>query len=309
MSSLRCLVLSGGVGGARLAEGLYRALEPAGLTVLGNTADDFDWLGLRLCPDLDTLLYTLSGRHDEERGWGRAGETWRCLAALEELGAPSWFQVGDQDLATHLVRTEALRRGMRLTEVTALLAESLGVNATLLPMCDEPVRTRIRTAGGLLDFQDYFVRRGQQDRVLGVEYQGLEGARVTAEALQALQEADLVVLGPSNPFVSLGPILAVPGLRPALEASQARKVAISPILAGQALKGPAAAMLDSLGHEVSALGVARLYAGLVHEFLMDTVDGGLAPAVAALGMEARVLPTVMHGSAGRLRLAQAVLTP
>ncbi len=307
MPSLRCLALSGGVGGARLAEGLYRALEPGSLTVLGNTADDFDWLGLRLCPDLDTLLYTLSGRHDEQRGWGRSGETWRCLAALEELGAPTWFRLGDLDLATHLVRSDALRQGLRLTEATAQLTRALGLKATLLPMCDQSVHTRIRTAEGLLDFQDYFVRRGQRDRVLGVEFLGIHQARASAEVLEAMREAKLVVLGPSNPFVSLAPILAVPGLRPALEASRARKVAVSPIVGGRALKGPAAAMLESLGHEVSALGVARLYAGLVEEFVLDQVDADLAPAVEALGLFPRILPTVMEGPEGRLRLARALV--
>ncbi len=292
-----------------MAEGLYRALIPGSLTVLGNTGDDFDWMGLRLCPDLDTLLYTLSGRHDEDRGWGRDDETWHCLETLRELGGPSWFQVGDRDLATHLVRTEALRAGLRLTEVTARLVEALGLAVALLPMCDQPVRTRIRTTEGLLDFQDYFVRRGHRDRVLGVEFQGIDRARVSTEVRQALKEADLVVLGPSNPFVSLGPILAVPGLRPALETSRARKVAVSPIVGGRAVKGPAAAMLGSLGHEVSALGVARLYAGLVQEFFMDTLDEALAPAVESLGMRVRVLPTVMQGPEGRLRLAQALLPP
>ncbi len=305
----RCALLSGGVGGARLAEGLHRALPPGHLSVLTNTGDDFELLGLRVCPDLDTVLYTLAGRADPDRGWGLQDETWHCLQALEELGAPSWFRLGDRDLATHLVRTEALNRGRSLTGVMDDLARALGVAARILPMCEEAVRTRLRTRAGLLDFQDYFVRRGQRDRVLGVEFAGIGQARGTREVLEALEQADLVVLAPSNPFVSIAPILQVPGVRRALQESRARKLAVSPILGGRALKGPAAAMLESLGHEVSALGVARLYVGWVDEFVLDPVDAPLAPAVAELGLLPRVLPTVMSGPPERLALARALITP
>lgn len=304
-----CVALSGGVGGARLSDGLYRALGPDRLAVIGNTADDFDHFGLRLCPDLDTVLYTLAGRSHEEQGWGRAGESWRCMEAVAELGGPAWFRLGDLDLATHLVRTSRLGEGLRLTEVTAGLAAALGVRARLLPMCEEPVRTRVRTHVGALDFQDYFVRRGQRDEVLGVEFAGIEAARATPEVLEALAQGDRIVLCPSNPFVSVAPILAVPGLEEAFRASRARKTAVSPILGGRALKGPAAAMLGSLGHEVSALGVARLYAGLVDEFVLDEVDRDLAPAVAALGLEPRVMPTRMSGPEGRLALGRRILAP
>ena len=303
----RCVALSGGVGGARLADGLYRALGPGRLQVVGNTADDFEHLGLHLSPDLDTLLYTLAGRGSEEQGWGRADESWRCMEALGELGGPTWFRLGDLDLATHLVRTGRLRGGQRLTRVTRDLARALGVEAELLPMCDEPVRTRVRTPQGWLDFQDWFVGRGHRDAILDLEFAGIEEARVTPEVLEALEGADLVVLGPSNPFVSLGPILAVPGLREALHRSRARKLAVSPIVGGRALKGPAAAMLGSLGHEVSALGVARLLAGGVDEFVLDEADAALAPAVEALGLVPRVLPTVMVGPEGRLALGRRLL--
>jgi len=292
-----------------MAEGLQGALPPGRLSVLGNTGDDFELLGLRICPDLDTVLYTLAGQADPDQGWGRRDETWQCMQALEEMGAPSWFRLGDRDLATHLVRTEALKRAQSLTEVTANLARALGLATCILPMCDEAVRTRLRTREGLLDFQDYFVRRGQRDRVLEVEFAGIRQARVTREVLDALAQADLVVLAPSNPFVSIAPILAVPGLRQALEESAARKIAVSPIVGGRALKGPAAAMLESLGHEVSALGVARLYSGVVDEFVLDLEDVDLAPAVASLGVAPRVLPTVMSGARERLALAQALLQP
>ena len=305
MSSL--VLLSGGVGGARLADGLCRALDPDQLTVVGNTADDFDMFGLRICPDLDTVLYTLAGLNHEEQGWGRAGESFRCMEALEALGGPTWFRLGDRDLATHLRRTHGLREGRRLTAVTAELVRVLGVRATLLPMCEEPVRTRIRTPVGLFDFQDYFVRRGQRDEVLGVEFLGVGQARATPEVLDALLNAQQVVVGPSNPFVSIAPILAVPGVREALSRSKARKIAVSPIVGGRALKGPAAAMLASLGYEVSALGVARLYAGLVDEFVLDEEDASQAAAISGLGLEPRVLPTVMKGPEDRLHLGRRLL--
>lgn len=300
--SLRCVALSGGVGGARLSDGLSQVLGPE-LAVVVNTADDFDLCGLRICPDLDTVLYTLSGRCHEGQGWGLADETFHAAHALEALGGPAWFRLGDRDLATHLYRTGRLGEGARLTEVAAELARGLGLRSRVLPMCEEPVRTRIRTAQGTLDFQDWFVRRRQEDAVTGVEFAGIEHAHPTPEVRRVLAEADLLVIAPSNPFVSVEPILQV--LRRDL--GGARKVAVSPILGGRALKGPAAAMLASLGHEVSALGVARLYAGLVDTFVLDEVDAALAPAVANLGMEPRVLPTVMRGPEGRRALAETVL--
>ncbi len=305
----RCVLLSGGVGGARMAEGLQRALAPGRLSVLVNTGDDFELLGLRVCPDLDTVLYTLADRANPDQGWGLRDETWECMQALAELGAPSWFRLGDRDLATHLVRTEALKRGRSLTGVMADLARALGLETRILPMCDEAVRTRVRTREGLLDFQDYFVRRGQRDRVLEVEFAGIRQAQATREVQEALAQADLVVLAPSNPFVSIAPILQVPGLRRSLEESAARTIAVSPIVGGRALKGPAAAMLESLGHELSALGVARLYSGVVDEFVLDLEDERLAPAVASLGMRPRVLPTVMSGPPERLALARALIRP
>jgi LPPG:FO 2-phospho-L-lactate transferase len=304
---MRVVALAGGVGGAKLADGLYRVLPPEGLSVVVNTADDLDLHGLRVCPDLDTVLYTLAGLADPVQGWGIAGDTFCALDLLGRYGAPTWFRLGDRDLATHIRRTELLRGGARLTEVMRTLAHALGVHARLLPMCDEPVATRVRTPEGTLDFQEYFVRRHHADTVLGLEFAGIEEAHVTPDASAAVQEAVAIVLCPSNPFVSLGPLLAVPGMRSLLRRPGAPIVAISPIVAGQALRGPAAAMLRTLGHEPSALGVARLYSGFVHGFVLDEADRALAPQVEALGLRALVAPTVMSSPDDRRRLAAATL--
>jgi len=308
MDVMRVVALAGGVGGAKLAEGLYGVLPPDHLSVVVNTGDDLDLYGLRVCPDLDTVLYTLSGLADSVQGWGIAGDTFATLDLLGRYGAPTWFRLGDRDLATHIRRSELLRGGARLTAVMDGLARALGVHARLLPMCDEPVVTRVRTPDGVLDFQDYFVRRRHGDPVLGLEFTGIDAARVTDEVRDAVAEATAIVLCPSNPFVSVAPILAVPGLRDLLHSVGAPIVAVSPIVGGQALRGPAAAMLAALGHEVSALGVARLYQGLARGFVLDEEDSALAPAVEALGMRALVAPAVMRGPDDRRRLAAAVLS-
>ncbi len=307
MDVMRVVALAGGVGGAKLAEGLYRVLPPDHLSVVVNTADDLDLYGLRVCPDLDTVLYTLAGLADPSQGWGIAGDTFATLDLLGRYGAPTWFRLGDRDLATHIRRTELLRGGARLTAVMEGLARALDVRARLLPMCDEPVTTRVRTADGVLDFQDYFVRRRHGDPVLGLEFAGINTARVTDEARTTVAGATAIVLCPSNPFVSVAPILAVPGLRDLLHTSGAPIVAVSPIVGGQALRGPAAAMLAALGHEVSALGVARLYQGLAHGFVLDEEDSALAPAVEALGLRALVTPAVMRSPDDRHRLATSTL--
>lgn len=305
---MRVVALAGGVGGAKLADGLYRTLPPDALTVIVNTADDLDMHGLRICPDLDTVLYTLSGLADPAQGWGIAGDTYDTLEQLDRYGAPTWFRLGDRDFATHIRRTALLRDGARLTEVADTLARALDVRARLLPMCDEPVATQVRTPDGVLSFQDYFVRRHHGDTVLGVEFDGIDAACVTDEARGAIMEATAIVFCPSNPFVSVAPILAVPGLRDCLRDAGAPIVAVSPIVGGEALRGPAAAMLRALGHEVSALGVARLYQGLVHGFVLDEADRDFAPAVEVLGMRALVAPTVMRAPEDRRRLAGAVLS-
>jgi LPPG:FO 2-phospho-L-lactate transferase len=304
---VKVCALAGGVGGAKLADGLQAALAPGEVSVIVNTADDFDLWGLRICPDLDTVMYTLAGIANPETGWGIEGESFGALGMLERYGEDTWFMLGDRDLATHVLRTARLRAGERLTGVTGDLCAALGIPTHVLPMCDEPVATFVKTPEGLLEFQEYFVRRRQRDEVRGVELRGIESAGLTVEARDAISGADVVVLCPSNPLVSIGPILAVPGMREALDASSAPKVAVSPIVGGQALKGPADRMLASLGHEVSAAGVASIYAGLVDGFIVDRVDEADAPRIEQTGMAVLATDAVMRDGVDRERLGREVL--
>ena len=304
---MKVLALAGGVGGAKLAAGLQAVLGARELAVAVNTADDFDLWGLRICPDLDTVMYTLAGISNPETGWGLAGESFAALEMLARYGEDAWFRLGDRDLATHVLRTARLRLGESLTRVTVDLSSALGVESAILPMCDERVATVLETPEGPLEFQEYFVRRGQRDEVLGVELLGIEGARATNAVLGALDAADLVVFCPSNPVVSTGPILAVPGMRKAIEASGAPKVAVSPIVGGRALKGPADKMLASLGHEVSAAGVARMYEGLVDGMVIDTVDEEDRRGIEALGMRVLETRAIMRDAPDRARLAREVI--
>ncbi len=304
---MNVLALAGGVGGAKLAAGLEAILVPGDLTVVVNTADDFDLWGLRICPDLDTVMYTLAGVANTETGWGVAGETFATLEALARYGEDTWFWLGDRDLATHVLRTARLRAGESLTQITADLSSALGVESAILPMCDERVSTMLETPEGPLEFQEYFVRRRQKDEVLGVKLHGIEKARATKTVSEALAAADVVVFCPSNPVVSIGPILAVPGMREALVASPAPKVAVSPIVGGRALKGPADKMLASLGHEVSASGVARMYEGLVDGMVVDRVDEEERAEIEDLGMRVLVTEAVMRDEADRARLGREVL--
>jgi LPPG:FO 2-phospho-L-lactate transferase len=285
---------------------MQAALSPTELTVVVNTGDDFEHIGLRICPDLDTVTYTLAGLANRETGWGLAGDTFETLAALERLGGPSWFRLGDRDLATHLQRRALLTQGLRLTEVTGRLCESLGVRARVLPMTDDEVATKVLTAEGELDFQDYFVRRRCEPVVRSIRFAGVESAKPAPEVTAALAAADGIVIAPSNPFVSVEPILALPGLREMLQSKPV--VAVSPIVGGQAIKGPAAKMLGELGLDVSALGVARRYAGLAGGFVMDRQDAPLAAAVSALGFETLVEQTIMRSDAEREALAKACLS-
>ncbi len=306
---LRVVALAGGVGGAKLAHGLQARLGPE-LTVVVNTADDVDRHGLVVWPDHDTVLYTLAGLDDRVQGWGIRGETYAVAAQLAAYGEETWFRLGDRDLATHIVRTARLRGGLRPTEVALGLQAALGIAARILPMTDEPVRTELLADDGWLEFQEYFVHRHQAPTVHDVRFLGIEAARPTREVLDALAAAELVAIAPSNPIVSIGPILAVPGFRAALAETRARGVpvvAVSGIVAGRALKGPADRMLASLGHEASALGVARILAGLVDGFILDTEDRDLAPAVEALGPRALVTDTIMVDDAARARVADALL--
>ncbi len=302
---MKVCALAGGVGGAKLAAGFRDA--PADLSVVVNTADDFELWGLHISPDLDTVMYTLADIANPETGWGIEGETFDALHMLERYGEDVWFKLGDRDLATHVLRTARLRAGEPLTEITRSLSSALGIENPILPMSDDPVSTLLKTPEGVLAFQDYFVRRGQRDEVLGVELHGIETARPTRAVLGALAEADLIALCPSNPAVSIGPILAVPGMREALETSSAPKVAVSPIVGGRALKGPADRMLASLGHEVSATGVAKIYEGLLDGMVIDRADEQERAGIEALGMRLLATDAIMRDAADRTRLAREVM--
>jgi LPPG:FO 2-phospho-L-lactate transferase len=309
---MRIVCLAGGVGGAKLADGLQRALGPGELTVIVNTGDDLERHSLAVWPDHDTVLYTLAGVADPIQGWGMAGESWTVMEQLAHLGAETWFRLGDRDIATHLFRTARLRDGCRPTEIALQLTAALGVAGAILPMADQPVRTRVRTDDGWLSFQDYFVRLHQEPEVREVAFEGVDRARVTPEVSAAFASAEVVVIAPSNPIVSIGPILAVPGMREAIAAARERGVpvvAVSGIVAGKALRGPADRMMAALGEEATALGVARRYAatGLLDVFVLDEQDRSLAGVVAGLGVEAVVADTIMTDEAARLRLARAVL--
>ena len=303
----KTLALAGGVGGAKLTAGLQAVLPPGDLTVVVNTADDFDLWDLHISPDLDTVMYTLAGLANPETGWGVAEESFATLDMLARYGEDTWFKLGDRDLATHLLRTARLKAGASLTEITSDLSTALGVQSRILPMCDEPVSTVLDTPDGALEFQEYFVHRRQKDEVLGVRLEGIEEARINQSFSGALAEAEVVVFCPSNPVVSIGPILAVPGMSEVLLASSAPKVAVSPIIGGRALKGPADKMMESLGHEVSSVGVARMYEGLLDGMVIDHVDRGERAAIEDLGMEVLATDAVMHDPEDRPRFAGEVL--
>jgi LPPG:FO 2-phospho-L-lactate transferase len=303
------VLLAGGVGGAKLAHGLQEQLGSR-LVVVVNTADDVERHGLLVSPDHDTVMYTLAGLDNREWGWGLAGETFAAAGMLERYGEETWFRLGDRDLATHIVRTSRLRRGDRPTEIARDLQHALGVRAVVLPMSDEPVRTQVLTDDGWLDFQDYFVRLHQGPEVREVRFDGIEEARSTPEVDAALEAAEAIVIAPSNPFVSVGPILAVAGIEAGLQTARSRGapvVAVSGIVGGVTLKGPADRMLASLGHEASALGVARQYTGIADVFVLDRLDQALEPDIRALGLRTLVTDTMMAGDAGRARLAAEVL--
>ena len=301
------VALAGGVGGARFAQGLAGIVRPNNLTVIVNTADDFDLWGLRISPDLDTVMYTLAGIADPVNGWGIAGDTRGTLDGIAAYAESPWFQLGDRDFATHILRTQWLREGQPLSAVTARLATALGVPAALVPMSDDPVATKIRSGNRILDFQQYFVANRQQDTVDAVVFDGIEAAKPAPGLLAGIERAGVIVFCPSNPIVSIGPILAVDGIRDAIATSGAVRVAVSPIIGGKAVKGPADRMLTSLGHEPSAVGVARMYRGLIDIMVIDDVDRDLAPTIRDLGLGVVVAQTVMGGREDRERLATEIL--
>jgi LPPG:FO 2-phospho-L-lactate transferase len=299
--------LAGGVGGARFLRGLSRRTDPSRITVVGNTGDDEEFFGLHVAPDLDTLLYTLAGRTPARRGWGIRHDTWRCLAELAHLGEPTWFQLGDRDLATQLYRTRRLREGWSLTQVTAALARAHALRTTILPMTDDVVRTFVHTDAGRLPFQDYLVRRRAKGRVRRIELAGARRAAPAPGVVPALERSDMIVIGPSNPLVSIEPILAMPRVRAVLRARRDRVVAVTPLVGGRPVKGPLHRMLRGLGLEVSVRGVARRYADVVGTFVLDRRDAAWQGRVEALGMRVVVTNTVMRSPAAAARLAAVVL--
>jgi LPPG:FO 2-phospho-L-lactate transferase len=301
---VRIAVLSGGVGGARFLRGLTEVVDPRDVTVVGNVGDDVEVLGLHVSPDLDSIVYTLAGLADEERGWGRAGETWNALEAAGELGGETWFRLGDRDLGVHLVRTQALRRGETLSALTKRLARSLGLELLVLPATDDRLRTWIDTPAGSFPFQEWFVARVHRDEVDGVRYEGAERARAAPGVLEALAVADLILLAPSNPYVSIGPILAVAEIEAALRERRVPAVAVSPLIGGRAVKGPADRMLARLAGGTTPAHVASCYRGLIDVLVIDEAD---AADVENLAVRPLVTKTLMSDAAARRRLAETVL--
>ena len=301
---MKVAVLSGGVGGARFLRGLVGVVDPGNVSIVGNVADDIELLGLRVSPDLDSILYTLTGRSDDERGWGRADESWRALETVSELGGEDWFRLGDRDLGLHLVRTELLRSGASLTEATARIAHALGLEAHLLPATDDPVRTFLETPAGTFPFQTWFVARGHRDEVDAVHYAGAPEAAPAPGVLEALDAADVILIAPSNPYVSIGPILAVAEIRAALERRSAPCVAVSPLVGGRAVKGPADRMLSRLAGGTTPAHVASCYTGLVDALVLDVAD---APAELPHGVRPVVTHTLMTDLDAARQLAAAAL--
>jgi LPPG:FO 2-phospho-L-lactate transferase len=301
---MNTVVLSGGVGGARFLRGLVDVVDPEDVTIVGNVGDDVEVLGLHVSPDLDSVLYALAGLNDEERGWGRADETWNALDTVGALGGETWFQLGDRDIGLHLVRTQALRAGRPLSEVTAELARALGVETAILPATDDVLRTWIDTSAGTFSLEEWFVARGHRDEVDAVRFEGAEGARPAPGVLEAIDAAELLLLAPSNPFVSLGPILAVAEIRAALERRRVPAVAVSPLIGGRSVKGPADRMLARLAGGTTPAHVARCYAGLIDTLLVDEAD---ADEVADLGVRPVVTRTLMRDEDARRRLMESVL--
>lgn len=301
----RVVALAGGVGGAKLATGLQAALPAGALTVIVNTGDDFEHWGLTICPDLDTVTYNLSHLQNPAMGWGRDQDTFHLLHAMSELGGEDWFRLGDRDLALHLRRSEWLRQGLRLTEVTDRLRRAFGLQTTILPMCDAPVRTLVHTDEGDLPFQHYFVRRRCEPLLIDLSFVGVEAAHVSDEVTRALARADLIIFCPSNPYLSLDPILSVPGMRRAVLEARAPKLAVTPIVGGAAIKGPAAKMMRELGQMVSPLTVVDHFADLLDGFVLDQADDALQEAVQ---LPTLVTDTLMTDLPTKQRLALEILT-
>jgi LPPG:FO 2-phospho-L-lactate transferase len=305
----KIVVLSGGVGGAKLVYGLSQVLPPEALIVVANTGDDFSLMGLRICPDIDSLTYALSGLADPVRGWGRVDETWNFMRALKQVGGDDWFNLGDTDLALHVMRSHLLQSGIGLTEATRILCRNLGVQTTILPMSDDPVPTMVDTESGQLSFQEYFVREQCQPSVKGFSFQGADTARLNPDLRTCFENDDVaaVLIAPSNPFVSIDPILAVDGFSDTLKGFDGPIVAVSPIIGGKAIKGPAAKMMVELGLPSTALTVAQHYQGILTGFVLDQVDAAAAPQIKALEMDAHIEQTMMTDARSKVSLARACL--
>ncbi len=299
--------LAGGVGAAKFLTGLVRVVREDDLTVVVNTGDDIELYGLHISPDLDIVAYTLAGIVDEEKGWGIRGDTFRCLEAIRRLDGEAWFSLGDSDFATHIIRTDLLKKGMRLSGVTALISKTLGLKVKILPMTDDRFETRILTKNGSVHFEEFLVRNGAKDEVLGVDFVGAEIAQPAAGVVDDILESELVVICPSNPIVSIGAILSVKGVKEALKRTRGRVVAVSPIVAGAPIKGPADKLMKGLGLDVSAFSVAKLYADFLDLFVLDLADEAEREKIEDLGVEVKVVNTLMRSLENKVSLAKAVV--
>jgi LPPG:FO 2-phospho-L-lactate transferase len=304
---LSITALAGGVGASKLLLGLYHVMDPRALTIIVNTGDDLVLHGLRISPDLDIVTYTLAGIVDQRKGWGYQGETFHLLKRLAVFGRESWFNLGDRDLATHIHRTELLAHGKTLSQATESIRTALGVKSRILPMCDQPIPTIIESSEGQLHFQEYLVKHRAEPIVRRVHFHGVGSAHPAHGVLEAICDADRILICPSNPLISIGPILAIPRVRQQLRARKESVFAISPIVGGKSLKGPSDKMMHQLGHEASATGVARLYSDFVGTLIIDRVDRSQAPRINALGMKTVILPTVMRSVAQKRKLARALV--
>jgi LPPG:FO 2-phospho-L-lactate transferase len=304
---MKIAALAGGVGGAKMVSGIAELVRPDNFTVIVNTGDDFDWMGLQVCPDLDTIIYTLARLANPLTGWGIHNDSFHTLNRLKELGCDGWFLIGDRDLATHLFRSELKREGKSLTEIVRLLCRRNGVMVNVVPMCDSPVPTLVHTGDGTLEFQDYFVRRKCKPIVTGFSFSGAESVHPAPGLIQAIDGADAVILCPSNPFISIGPILAVPGIRHSLNSTRATVMAVSPIIRGESIKGPTAAMLSQMGMPVSAVSVAKMYRDFLDIFVVDESDENLIPGTLEYGIDARRAPILMNDQQARHNLARLLL--
>ncbi|MEM2896241.1 MAG: 2-phospho-L-lactate transferase [Candidatus Bathyarchaeia archaeon] len=304
---MKLVALAGGVGASRFLEGLVRTVPEKGITVIVNTGDDIELHGLHISPDIDIVMYTLAGIVDKEKGWGIQGDTFHCLEILERYGLETWFKLGDKDLATHIYRTRLLNSGIKLSEITKKLCESLGLKLSILPMTNERFETRVLTDKGDMHFQEYLVKRGAQDKVLGVYFEGVDKAEPTPGIIDSLLGADAVIICPSNPIVSIGTILSVKGIRETLRETKAKRIGISPIVGGAPIKGPADKLMEGLGIEVSAHGVASFYKDFLDAFVIDVMDRAEAKKIESLGIQVKVTNTIMKNLKDKIQLAKTVV--